>query len=177
MHNRFSKFHILTQERFWSLGFWESRILSNSDIGGSGLLQGCSWVVSQISRCLKTYLGLEDLFPRWVSSSHGSWLPTEQVTQETKVETTTSFTSQSQSHICHFCKILLFTQVNPIYCERRIHEVTRHKIMERDEVGNLRPATGGRPTLLELPSKKCWMGREKVSRGKKVKQKVDFGAK
>ena len=62
--------------------------------------------------------------------------------------------------------------MNPIYCERRVHRVTRDKIMEREEVGNLE-ASNHR----SLPSwsyfdvgclqKKYWMGKRKGKQRKK----------
>ena len=63
-----------------------------------------------------------------------------------------------------------------------MHRVTRDKIMERDEVGNLE--TNNHRSLpswsyfdVSCLQRNTGWEREKVNRGKKVKQKVDFGAK
>lgn len=171
------KFHILTQQHFWSHGFWISRICEQLSWVARGLSQGCSQVVSQKS---EDFSGPEALIPRWVSSSSGSQLPLEQVIQESKAETTISFMTQPQkSH-------LSFLQ-NPIGYIGESYLLWEESSQKWQET-----KSGWRGNLeadyhMSLPSwsyfdasspqRNTGWERVKVNRGKKIKQKVDLSAK
>lgn len=106
-----------------------------------GISWGSSLDVNQGCSHLKAWLGREDPIPAWlsmwlanqladgkvlsylpcgslhwvgwVSLQHDSWLPPEPLIQESQVEPVMTFLTQPQKSHCHFCKMLVVTQVRP----------------------------------------------------------------
>lgn len=171
------KFHILTQQHFWSHGFRKSKICEQLSWVARGLSQGCNQVVSQISEDLS---GPEALIPRWVSSSSGSQLPLEQVIQQSKAETTISFMTQAQkSHLSFLQNPIGYTDESYLLWEESSQKWRETKSGWRGnlEADNHMSLPSWSYSDASSPQGNTGWERVKVNRGKKTKQKVDLSAK